>query len=58
MNHKPQVLFFSVGDSTRSQIAEGFSGDSRATQSVEIDPLTRDVMRELEYSAARSFMSL
>lgn len=24
MNHKPQVLFFSVGDSTRSQIAEGF----------------------------------
>ena len=24
MNHKPRVLFLSVGDSTRSQIAEGF----------------------------------
>ena len=56
MNHKPQVLFFSVGDSTRSQIAEGFlrrfAGHefiavSTATQSVEIDPLTHDVMREV-----------
>jgi len=56
MNHKPQVLFFSIGDSTRSQIAEGFlrafAGHefiaiSTATESVEIDPLARDVMREV-----------
>jgi arsenate reductase (thioredoxin) len=56
MNHKPRVLFFSTGDSTRSQIAEGFlrsfAGDrliavSSATQSVEADPLARDVMNEV-----------
>jgi arsenate reductase len=56
MNHKPRVLFFSVGDSTRSQIAEGFlrtfAGHefiavSTATQSVEIDPVAREVMREV-----------
>ena len=56
MNHKPKVLFFSIGDSTRSQIAEGFlrtiAGHeliavSTSTQSVEIDPLARDVMREI-----------
>jgi protein-tyrosine-phosphatase len=44
MNHKPRGLFFSVGDSTRSQIAEGFlrafAGDefvamSAATRSLE-----------------------
>jgi arsenate reductase len=56
MDHKPRVLFFSTGDSTRSQIAEGFlrqfAGDdllaiSTATQSAEADPLARDVMKEV-----------
>src|SRR5215472_279532 len=56
MNHKPRVLFFSIGDSTRSQIAEGFlrsfAGDefvamSAATRSLEADPLTQEVMREV-----------
>src|SRR5215469_7387051 len=56
LNHKPQVLFFSIGDSTRSGIAEGFLGTfaghefralSRATQSIEIDLLAREVMREV-----------
>ncbi len=55
MNHKPKVLFLSKGDSTRSQIAEGFlrtfAGHelvavSAATASVEADPLAREVMRE------------
>jgi arsenate reductase len=56
VNHKPRVLFFSTGDSTRSQIAEGFlrtfAGNelepvSTATQSVETDPLAREVMKEV-----------
>jgi protein-tyrosine-phosphatase len=56
VNHKPRVLFFSAGDSTRSQIAEGFlrafAGHelvavSTATQSVEADPLAREVMKEV-----------
>jgi arsenate reductase len=56
MNHKPRVLFLSVGDSTRSQIAEGFlrtfAGDefvamSTATRSLEADPLAREVMQEV-----------
>ena len=56
MNHKSRVLFFSIGDSTRSQIAEGFlrsfAGDefvamSTATRSLEADPLAREVMREV-----------
>ena len=56
MNHKPRVLFFSIGDSTRSQIAEGFlrsfAADefvamSTATRSLEADPLVREVMREV-----------
>lgn len=56
MNHKPRVLLFSTGDSTRSQMAEGFlrkiAGDeliavSTAVQSVESDPLTREVMNEV-----------
>src|SRR5215469_14703102 len=56
MNHKLRVLFFSIGDSTRSQIAEGFlrsfAGDefvamSTATRSLEADPLAREVMREV-----------
>jgi hypothetical protein len=55
MDHKPRVLFFSIGDSTRSQIAEGFlrsfAGDefvamSTATRSLEADPLAWEVMRE------------
>jgi len=50
------VLFFSTGDSTRSQIAEGFfrrfAGDefvamSAATRSLEADPLAREVMQEV-----------
>jgi arsenate reductase len=56
MDHKPRVLFFSLGDSTRSQIAEGFlrsfAGDefvamSTATRSLEADPLAREVMQEV-----------
>ena len=56
MNHKPRVLFFSLGDSTRSQIAGGFlrtfADDvfvamSAATQSLEADPLAREVMQEV-----------
>ncbi len=56
MDHKPRVLFFSTGDSTRSQIAGGFlrafAGDrligvSSATHSVKADPLARDVMNEV-----------
>src|SRR5215469_10730516 len=56
MNHKPRVLFFSTGDSTRSQIAEGFfrrfAGDefvamSAATRSLEADPLAHEVMQEV-----------
>jgi protein-tyrosine-phosphatase len=55
MNHKPRVLFFSLGDSTRSQIAEGFltsfAGDefvsmSAATCSLEADPLARELCRK------------
>jgi len=55
MNHKPRVLFFSIGDSTRSQIAEGFlrsfAGDefvamSTAPRFLEADPLAREVMQE------------
>jgi arsenate reductase (thioredoxin) len=56
VDHKPKVLFFSTGHSTRSQIAEGFlrtlGGEelvpvSTATQSAEADPLARDVMKEV-----------
>jgi arsenate reductase (thioredoxin) len=56
VNHKPRVLFFSTGNSTRSQMAEGFvrtiAGDelvavSTAVQSTESDPLTREVMNEV-----------
>jgi arsenate reductase (thioredoxin) len=56
VNHKPKVLFFSTGDSTRSQMAEGFlrayAGDdlvaaSTAVDSVEPDPLTIEVMKEV-----------
>lgn len=55
MNHKPRILFFSTGDSTRSQIAEGFlrmfAGDElvavSTAQSAEADPLTQDVMTEI-----------
>jgi arsenate reductase len=53
---KPKVLFFSTGDSTRSQMAKGFleafAGDkltavSAAVQSPDRDPLTVEVMKEV-----------
>jgi arsenate reductase (thioredoxin) len=53
---KPKVLFFSTGDSTRSQMAEGFlrafAGDevvaaSTAVKSIERDPLVVEVMKEV-----------
>jgi arsenate reductase len=53
---KPKVLFFSTGDSTRSQMAEGFlrafAGDevvaaSTAVESIEHDPLVLEVMKEV-----------
>jgi len=56
VDHKPRVLLFSTGDSTRSQMAEGFlrtlAGDeiiavSTAVQSAQPDPLTREVMSEV-----------
>jgi arsenate reductase len=56
MAHKPKVLFFSTGDTTRSQMAEGFlrelAGDevvaaSTAVISVETDPLAWEVMKEV-----------
>ena len=56
MGHKPKVLFFSTGDTTRSQIAEGFlrafAGDqliaaSTAVESPETDPLAWEVMKEV-----------
>jgi arsenate reductase len=56
MRHKPKVLFFSTGDTTRSQMAEGFlrayAGDevvaaSTAVKSVEPDPLALEVMQEV-----------
>ena len=56
MQHKPRVLFFSTGDSTRSQMAEGFlrtlAGNevvavSTAVESAASDPITGQVMKEL-----------
>ena len=56
MTRKPKVLFFSTGDATRSQMAEGFlravAGDkvigiSTAVQSADRSPLTVDVMKEV-----------
>lgn len=56
MIHKPKVLFFSTGDSTRSQIAKGFldafAGDkltavSTAVQTPDRDTLTVEIMREV-----------
>ena len=56
MIRKPKVLFFSTGDSTRSQMAKGFleafAGDkltavSAAVQSPDRDPLTVEVMKEV-----------
>jgi arsenate reductase (thioredoxin) len=56
MDHKPKVLFFSTGGTTRSQMAEGFlrtlAGDamiaaSTAVKAVDADPLTAEVMKEV-----------
>ena len=56
MIQKPKVLFFSTGDSTRSQIAKGFldafAGDkltavSTAVRTPDRDPLTVEIMREV-----------
>lgn len=56
MGHKLRVLLFSTGDSTRSQMAEGFlrkfASDelvavSTAVQSPYSDPLAAEVMREI-----------
>lgn len=56
MERKPKVLFFSTGDASRSQMAEGFLrrfagneliGVSTAVLSPEADPLTGEVMREV-----------
>lgn len=56
MIHKPKVLVFSTGDSTRSQMAKGFleafAGDkltavSTAVRSPDRDPLTVEIMREV-----------
>ena len=56
MDHKPRILFFSTGDATRSQMAEGFlrklAGDelipvSTAVQSPDRSPLAVEVMQEV-----------
>ena len=56
MIHKPKVLFFSTGDSTRSQMAEAFleafAGDkligvSTAVKTSDRNPLTVEVMKEV-----------
>lgn len=56
MIRKPKVLFFSTGDSTRSEMAKGFleafAGDkltavSTAVQTPDRNPLTVEVMREV-----------
>jgi len=56
VTRKPKVFFFSTGDATRSQMAEGFlravAGDkvigiSTAVQSPERSSLTVDVMKEV-----------
>src|ERR1700730_3270705 len=56
MFRKPKVLFFSTGDSTRSQMAEGFfrtlAGDdfvavSTATESAGRNPLAVEGMKEV-----------
>jgi arsenate reductase (thioredoxin) len=56
MEHKPRILFFSTGDSTRSQMAEGLvrklAGDelipvSTAVESPDRSPLAVEVMEEI-----------
>src|SRR5262249_2807480 len=56
MERKPKVLFFSTGNATRSQMAEGFletltHGDvvaeSTAVKSVEVNPTAVEVMKEV-----------
>jgi arsenate reductase len=56
MGRKPKVLFLSTGDSTRSQMAEGFLraftddevvAASTAVESIEPDPLVVEVMKEV-----------
>ena len=56
MEHKPRILFFSTGDSTRSQMAEGFlrklAGDelvpvSAGVNSPDRSPLAVEVMHEV-----------
>jgi arsenate reductase len=56
VDHKPKVLVFSTGDSTRSQMAEGFfrtlAGDglvpvSTSVQSPDVSPLAVEVMNEV-----------
>jgi arsenate reductase len=56
MGSKPKILFFSTGDSTRSQMAEGFlrtlageafAAESTATVSADRSPLAVEVMREV-----------
>jgi arsenate reductase (thioredoxin) len=56
MDRKPRVLFFSNGNATRSQMAEGFletltHGDvvveSTAVKSVEVSPTAVEVMKEI-----------
>src|SRR5215813_11711814 len=55
MERKPKVLFLSTGNSTRSQMAEGFlrayAGDrflaeSAGLESAGVNPLAAEVMRE------------
>jgi arsenate reductase len=56
MGSKPKILFFSTGDSTRSQMAEGFlrtlageafAAESTATVSEDRSPLAVEVMKEV-----------
>jgi len=50
MNHKLQVLLFSIGDSTRSQIAEGFLRAFAGHKFIAVSTATQSISRETNSS--------